>query len=411
MPPRLRTALTAMIAIYCAVVVAGVIILVDSVGSTEAAPDAVRPARDPATAKRPALGVTRRLTDQTTVYPRAIRLQHSGAADGRIIVSVASHDDGNGIGEIYQSTDDGASFTQVGAIADPEAAHGRGLCCSTLYEVPRRTGRTAEGTLLWAASVGQYAHRRRMGLRVWQSTDHGRSWSYLSSCAVARNTGGLWEPELSIDSAGQLVCHFSDETQPGHSQVLTQVRSTDGGHTWSHKVNTVVGRARTDRPGMAVVRLLPYGIYVMTYEMCTGPQTAQCVVHLRTSTDGWNWNGSDAVPRTAQGAHLEHAPTVAWAPGGGMFGRLVLAGQVLILRNGEISPTSGRVLLTNDQRGAGAWAEAASPLATPVPARDACSNYSSALLPSTDGSRLLEVSSRYDADNICRSYYATTAIR
>jgi hypothetical protein len=411
MPPPLRTALTALIAFYCAVVVAGVIILVDSAGHTEAAPDALRPARRPATAKGPALGVTRRLTDQTTLYPRAIRLQHSGAADGRIIVSVASHDDGNGIGEIYQSDDDGASFSQIGTIADPEATHGRGLCCGSLYEVPRRTGRTAEGTLLWAASMGQYAHRRRMALRIWQSMDHGRSWSYLSSCAVAQNTGGLWEPELSVDSAGRLVCHFSDETQPGHSQVLTRVRSSDGGHTWSRKVNTVVGRAQKDRPGMAVVRLLPYGIYVMTYEMCTGPGSAQCVVHLRTSTDGWTWNGPDTVPRTIQGAHLEHAPTIAWAPDRGMFGRLILAGQVLIQRNGEISSTSGNVLLANDRRGAGTWTEVSSPLVTPVPARDACSNYSSALLPSADGSRLLEISTRYDADNVCRGYYATAMVR
>jgi hypothetical protein len=402
-----RNALTAMIAFYCAVVVAGVVILVNCAGRTEASSGA----RRQAPSAGPQLDVTRRLTDQVALYPRAIRLSHSGAANGRVIVSVVSHGGGNGTGEIFQSTDDGAGFTHIGTIADPEAAHGRGLCCGTLYEVPRQTGRTAEGTLLWAASVGQNAPRRRMALRVWQSTDHGRSWSFLSSCATARNTGGLWEPEISMDSTGRLVCHFSDETQSGHSQVLARVRSADGGHTWSAAVNTVVPRNPHDRSGMAVVRELPYGIYVMTYELCAQPGPSNCVVHLRTSTDGWDWKGTDTVPQTAQGAHLEHTPTIAWAPGGGMFGRIVLAGQVLALDDGQISPASGHVLFTNDQRGAGSWTSIAAPLATPVPARDACSNYSSALLPSADGKSLLEISTRYDKDDVCRAYYATDEVR
>lgn len=402
-----RTALKAIIAAYCAVVLTGAIILVNDADSTQASLD-VRHPRPPA---GPELGVTRRLTDQVALYPRAVRLSHSGAANGRIIVSVVSHNAGNGTGEIFQSTDEGTGFTHLGTIADPEAARGRGLCCGSLFEVPRRTGRTAEGTLLWASSVGQNATPRRMSLRVWQSTDHGRTWAYLSTCATARDSGGLWEPELSLDSAGRLVCHFSDETQAGRSQVLARTRSADGGRTWSGAVNTVVARSADDRAGMAVVRELPYGGYVMTYELCTSPGPSSCVVHLRTSADGWDWDGGDTVPETAQHAHLEHAPTVAWVPAGGMFGRIVLAGQVLTRGDGGISPDSGRVLLTNDRRGDGDWTPMTAPLATPVPSRDACSNYSSALLPSADGAFLLEVSTRYDKDDVCRAYYATTGIR
>jgi hypothetical protein len=400
------TALRAIIAAYCAVVVASAVLLVRCGGDTEAASNAMR-----RPSAGPKLGVSRQLTSQVALYPRAVRLSHSGAADGRIIVSVISHNAGNGTGEIYQSTDGGASFTHIGTIADPNAARGRGLCCGTLYEVPRRTGRLAEGTLLWAASVGQNAAPRRMALRLYQSVDHGRTWSYLSSCAVARDAGGLWEPELSTDSAGELVCHFSDETQTGHSQVLARARSADGGYTWSRPVNTVVARNPKDRAGMAVVRELPYGIHVMTYELCTRPGPSSCVVHLRTSTDGWHWAGDDTVPRTADNAHLEHAPTIAWAPDGGMFGRIILTGQVLAFGTGQISPGSGHVLLTNDQRGDGAWTPIAAPIATPVPSRDTCSNYSSALLPSADGMTLLEVSTRYDGDNVCRAYYATSGVR
>lgn len=409
--PSHRTVLKGMIALYCAVVVAGVVILVNSAARTEASSDSVRPPGRSATPAGPQPGVTRRLTDDVALYPRAIRLRHSGVANGRIIVSVISYSGQQGIGEIYQSSDDGASFSRVGTIADPQAADRHGLCCGTLFEVPQRIGRTAEGTLLWAASVGQNAGPRRMALRVWQSIDHGRSWSYLSSCAVAHDSGGLWEPELSMDSTGRLVCYFSDETQPGRSQVVAVVRSSDGGRTWDHRTNVVVGRTPYARPGMAVVRRLPYGIYVMTYEICSGPGPHRCVVHLRTSTDGWHWRGHDTVPRTGQDAHFEHAPTIAWAPGTGMFGRLFLIGQVLTLGSGRAAPASGRILLTNDRRGAGAWTETPAPLAMPVPARDACSNYSSALLPSADGTRLLEVGTRYDSDNACHAYYATGDLR
>ncbi|MFL6054699.1 MAG: sialidase family protein [Actinoallomurus sp.] len=390
--------------------IAGVVVLVDStVGARR--PDSGQVTQRPTLAKGLELGVPKRITDRVALYPRAVRLAHSGPYNGRIIVSVVSHDGREGTGEIFESADDGATFSHLATIADPQATDGRGLCCGTLFEVPRRTGPTAEGTLLWAASVGQSALPRAMALRVWRSDDHGRTWTYLSSCARTRSSRGIWEPELSVDSAGRLVCHFSDETQPGHSQVLARVASTDGGYTWGGKVNTVVGRSSTDRPGMAVVRRLPYGIYVMSYEICSAPESRRCAVHFRTSADGWNWNGPDLMPESVRQAHFEHAPTIAWAPGPGMFGRLFLIGQVLALRSGEVVSSSGNVLLTNDQRGSGAWSETSAPLDTPVPARDACSNYSSALLPSTDGSRLLEIGTRYDADGVCRAYFATAGLR
>ncbi|GAA0318151.1 glycoside hydrolase [Actinoallomurus spadix] len=405
-----RAFLKGLIASYCAVVVAGVIILVDStLGARGPGPGPVM--RPSAPGKGLELGVVKRLTDRVSLYPRAVRLAHSGSYNGRIIVSVVSHDGREGTGEIFESADGGATFAHLATIADPRAAGGRGLCCGTLFEVPRRTGRTAEGTLLWAASVGQSARPRAMALRVWRSDDHGRTWTYLSSCATTRSSRGLWEPELSVDSTGRLVCHFSDETQRGHSQVLARVYSTDGGYSWRGKANTVVGRSSADRPGMAVVRELPYGVYVMSYEVCSTPGSLRCAVHVRTSSDGWKWNGPDYVPESVRQAHFEHAPTIAWAPGPGMFGRLFLIGQVLVLGSGEVASPSGDVLLTNDQRGGGTWSETSAPLDTPVPARDACSNYSSALLPSADGDSLLEIGTRYDTDGVCRAYFATAGLR
>jgi hypothetical protein len=87
-------------------------------------------------------------------YPRVIRLEHSGSANGRIMASVGTVVNGDGVGIIFESTDGGASFTQVGAVRDPEAAGARGMCCASLYELPRPVGDMPAGTLLWAGSTG-----------------------------------------------------------------------------------------------------------------------------------------------------------------------------------------------------------------------------------------------------------------
>ncbi|WP_020388627.1 hypothetical protein [Kribbella catacumbae] len=81
------------------------------------------------------------LRDDTGLYPRAVRLQHSGAANGRVLASVVTFvGNADGIGAIYESTNDGASFAQVGTVADPSASGGKGLCCATLFELPQQVG-------------------------------------------------------------------------------------------------------------------------------------------------------------------------------------------------------------------------------------------------------------------------------
>jgi len=110
------------------------------------------------------------LRNDTGLYPRAVRLEYNGAANGRILASVVTFvSNADGIGAIYESTNGGASFAQVGTVADPLAADGKGLCCATLYELPRQVGSMPAGTLLWAASVG--ADARPMALRIWRSHD------------------------------------------------------------------------------------------------------------------------------------------------------------------------------------------------------------------------------------------------
>lgn len=228
------------------------------------------------------------LSQTADMYPRAIMLQHSGASNGDIIADATEFPPGSPVGGIYESTDDGASFTEVGQVADPTAA--AGLCCTTLFEVPRQLGGLAPGTLLWAGTLGQAPADRRMAIRVWKSTDTGRTWSYLSTAYQSPNSLGIWEPEFSVDAAGQLVVDFSNETeQPAYSQFLDETASADGGLTWSAPAPVVQSTDPAYRPGMANVRRLPNGSYVMTYEVCGVGGQYDCAVHLRTSADGWSW--------------------------------------------------------------------------------------------------------------------------
>ncbi|MGC9405221.1 sialidase family protein [Streptomyces sp. DZ1-3] len=379
------------------------------------APGASRPP-ETATASGPAVAPAATgtpLRDGTGLYPRAVRLEHNGAADGRVLASVVTFDRDNGVGAIHESTDQGASFREVGRVVDPDSGAGQGLCCTTLFELPRQVGGLRAGTLLWASSAGQDEQNRRMALRIWRSDDVGRTWSYLSSCAVAGGTGGLWEPEFSVAADGALVCHWSDETDPGHSQKLVAARSYDGVH-WQDRHDTVASTLSTDRPGMPVVRRLPGGTYFMTFEICTPGGQYQCVVHFRTSADGWDWGDPAFLgyrPETADGKYFRAAPTVAWAPSpdGAPNGRLLLIGQRLLNRDGTPAAGSGRTILANTENGSGPWYEIQAPVSVPAPEVNYCQNYSSPLLPSADGRRVLEIATDWDG-SVCRPYFATGAL-
>ena len=93
-----------------------------------------------------------------------------------------------------------------------------------------------------------------MSLRLWTSVDNGDTWAFASVIVATTTNFGLWEPEFTVDSAGRLVCFFSDETLPQlHSQFLAQTYTTDL-RSWSAAVPTVAASEQALRPGMANVR-------------------------------------------------------------------------------------------------------------------------------------------------------------
>lgn len=332
-----------------------------------------------------------RLSNDPHGYPRVRRL-----ANGEILASAT--DFGASRISIFSSTNDGVSFTRVGQITDPEFASG--LCCGTIFQLPQAVGSLASGTLLWAGSVGQNATDRRMKIKIYRSTDNGRTWTF-SSQIVAPNTGGLWEPDFFIANDGALVMLYSDETIPAtYDQRLMKTR-TYNGTSWVDTANLVATTVRADRPGMAVVSRMANGSRFMTYELC-GP--AACTTFNRTSTDGWNWGAATSVGaaiRLADGRYLAHAPTNKVMPDGA----LVVVGQLLMNANNTIAAANGTVLFKSvSGNPAGPWTTIAAPVPVPNATNRPCVNYSSALLPVSNGSQLLEIAGRLDND-ICYLYF------
>ncbi len=353
------------------------------------------------------------LSSGSALYARLLRLSYNPQAslNGGIVASVNAFPGSGAEEDIYSSTD-GVKFTQIGAITDPDFAGG--LCCGTLYELPSKVGALAPGTLLWAGSVGQSSTTQAMQIKVYQSADQGKTWSYLSNCAKGTNpgttSGGLWEPQFTVAGDGALVCIYSDETQAGHSQLLRQIRSYDG-INWQDATFTVASSVQADRPGMAVVTKLPSGTYFMSYELC-GP--AACTVFYRTSADGWNWGDATNMGTkvaTAAGQYFEHAPTNAWAPSAASSnGTILLVGQVMNESNNAVSSGNGITIFTNHSAdGSGPWSTMPAPVQVPAAYDNYCPNYSSPLLPSIDGQSVLEFASRYSGAT-CLMYYATAPI-
>lgn len=343
----------------------------------------------------------------TGLYPRALLLQH-GAHAGEILASVvAPQQSGHLGGTILASSDDGVSFTPVGAIDEPAAA--RGLCCATLYELPQAVGGLPAGTVLWAASVGGDDPTQPMAIPVWKSLDGGRTWAPLSTVVTAgvpRSSGGLWEPEFSVRSDGQLVCHYSDETDPAHSQKLVERASPDG-VSWSGPRDTVALAVVGRRPGMAVVRRLPSGSYVMSYEICGVPGD-DCTAHLRTSADGWDYGSAGDAglrPTTVDGLSLRHAPTLAVADAPGANGRFYLIGQLAFTGTGQVAPENGTILLGNSETGTHFWYPVTAPVPVPDATNNFCPNYSSPLVPLDGDSYVLELATRWDGQ-VCQAYFA-----
>lgn len=332
-------------------------------------------------------------TNEANIYARVIRLQHAGAVNGRLLGTFERHhDDGSPAQFVIRSSDDdGASWSTLATVSDPQTGPGHPVSRMwqpSLFEFPRRLGDHAAGTLLLVGNTvpadGSFTQ-----FYSWRSQDHGRTWSPAGPVQRGGTFGkGIWEPFLMLDARGRLVMHFADERDsPAHSQMLVQVVSTDGGETWGPVTRVVASAVPADRPGMpTLTRIGDHGKYVLSFEVCG---RAHCEVRVKYSPDGTRWGPVEDLgerPVTTDGRYLGHSPYITWVPTGDGRGQLVLAAQhVFSVVGDEATGEDYRAVLLRTDDGRGPWSWAPSPwrVSNTSPACNA--NYSPHLLPGPSG--------------------------
>jgi hypothetical protein len=90
-------------------------------------------------------------------------------------------------------------------------------------------------------------------------------------------------------------------------------------------------------------------------------------------------------------------------------GAILVIGQVFFESTGAVSSQNGEVILENlsSDGNSGSWFPISAPVQVPNVYDNFCPNYSSALLPATDGSSILELTSAYNSSGTCGGYYAS----
>ncbi|MFI1354411.1 RICIN domain-containing protein [Streptomyces sp. NPDC020898] len=317
-------------------------------------------------------------------YPRAMRLQYNGAANGTMLATFEQYTTGTPVLPIYRSTDNGNSWTKISEVADTQ--NGWGMRWQPeLFELPTAMGGFPAGTIL-AAGASVPADRSAIKIDVYASTDRGQNWSFVSNIATGgpafdQNGNGntpVWEPFFLV-SGGKLIVYYSDQRDPDHGQKIVHQVSTDI-RTWGPVVDDVAMPTFSQRPGMATVAKLPNGNYIMTYEYGGSP-AGNFAVYYKISADPEAFGSVTGVSlRSTDGLVPTSTPYVTWLPTGGPNGTLVVGAY------------STADLFLNTQNGAAnAWTRISS---------NVVGGYSRGMLPLTDGHSLLVLSGGSGGSNV-----------
>ncbi|MGW2525327.1 RICIN domain-containing protein [Streptomyces sp. NPDC001617] len=309
-----------------------------------------------------------------SLYPRAIRLEHSGSSNGTMLATFEQSSSGMPVFPIYRSTNNGNSWTQISSVADTQ--NGWGMRWEPeLFELPTAVGNFPAGTIL-AAGASVPADRSAIKIDVYASTDHGQTWAFVSNIATggaAFDTNGntpVWEP-FFLYANGKLIVYYSDQRDPDHGQKVVHQVTTDL-HTWAPVVDDVAMPTYSQRPGMPTVAKLPNGNYVMTYEYGGSP-SGNFAVYYKISADPEAFNSVTGIPlQSTDGTIPTSTPYITWLPTGGPNGTLVVGAY-----------STGDLFLNTQNGAANTWTRIQSTVAF---------GYSRGMLPLADGHSLLVLS-------------------
>lgn len=273
--------------------------------------------------------------------PRTIQLTHSGLNNGKMYTTFEETSNGTPTFPIFESIDNGQSWTKVGNVNDTQNGWGM-MNCPQLFEMPETIGDLSEGTLI---AVGNSCPSDKSATRMdmYKSTDFGRTWTFVSRIATgganSMNThSAIWEPFLIVAN-NKLICYISDERDINHSQKIDHYTTTDGVN-WNGPIDDVVWSDSTTRLGMPVVAKLSNGNYIMTYEVA-GLSGMPC--NYKITSDPENWNP------TNKGTTL--------AKGGSPYVTVLSDGRIIAQSYG-----SSDILVNTKNDGSGSWMNMGAPI-------------------------------------------------
>ena len=259
-------------------------------------------------------------------YPTIIELCHQSdeKKNGILLASgerwLDDHD-----APIYKSLDGGATFNTITFVRD--TLHGnRSAFAPCLFELPRAVGDMPAGTVILGTNCINAASDENY-IVLFRSFNCGNTWEAFYTIAGGKKSEGkygIWEPNFVVTDDGTLICYYSDETDPAHSQKLVY-RTTKDGEKWEKAKDMVALTEYRLRPGMPVVTRMNNGQYMLAYEIVGLPGNP---VYYRISDDPTDFGAVTdlgKLPR-AGASTLAATPWVSALDAGTANGIIMLTG-------------------------------------------------------------------------------------
>ncbi|KAK2810586.1 hypothetical protein FQN50_002843 [Emmonsiellopsis sp. PD_5] len=219
---------------------------------------------------------------------------------------------------IYRSVDGGSTWDYYSAIDDQ--VNGWGMRFQpNLYALPEDFSGYKAGSILAAGVSSPFSLEGGVYIDLYVSEDNAKTWKFLSHVAwgagpetIENGNDALWEPWLMLYN-GQIVCFFSDQRDPTHSQKLVHATTNDL-LTWSEPVHDVAYPDQGERPGMTTIAYIePTDSYILTYEFC-GSQN--CAIHYKIAPSPLEFDSVEGIPLVANNGAIAPygSPYVIWTP-------------------------------------------------------------------------------------------------